>query len=171
MSIGGQPLPVNPVPRSGDRRSGRFTQRAIDTRVIGWLPSLVETHSPDTLSNPTRLSVVMGSYPNRPAGAMNKTLVPPQDSSARQWYLVDAENQTLGRLATEVASVLRGKNNPNFAPHIDAGDFVVVINAEKVRVSGNKASDKVYRRHSGRPGGMKTETFAALQARIPERII
>ena len=171
MSIGGQPLPVNPVPRSGYRRSGRFTQRAIDTRVIGWLPSLVETHSPDTLSNPTRLSVVMGSYPNRPAGAMNKTLVPPQDSSARQWYLVDAENQTLGRLATEVASVLRGKNNPNFAPHIDAGDFVVVINAEKVRVSGNKASDKVYRRHSGRPGGMKTETFAALQARIPERII
>ncbi len=113
----------------------------------------------------------MGSYPNRPAGAMNKTLVPPQDSSARQWYLVDAENQTLGRLATEVASVLRGKNNPNFAPHIDAGDFVVVINAEKVKVSGNKASDKLYRRHSGRPGGMKTETFSALQARIPERII
>ena len=61
--------------------------------MIGWLPSLVETHSPYTLSNPPRLSVVMGSYPNRPAGAMNKTLVPPQDSSARQWYLVDAENQ------------------------------------------------------------------------------
>ena len=91
---------------------------------------------------------------------MNKTLVPPQDSSTRQWFLVDAENQTLGRLASEVASVLRGKNNPNFAPHIDAGDFVVVINAEKV-----------YRRHSGRPGGMKTESFAALQARLPERII
>ena len=102
---------------------------------------------------------------------MNKTLVPPQDPSSRQWYLVDAENQTLGRLASEVASVLRGKNNPNFAPHIDAGDFVVVINAEKVKVSGNKFTEKVYRRHSGRPGGMKTESFAALQARIPERII
>ncbi|NDG23560.1 MAG: 50S ribosomal protein L13 [Synechococcaceae bacterium WBB_10_009] len=104
---------------------------------------------------------------------MNKTLVPPQDPSSRQWYLVDAENQTLGRLASEVASVLRGKNNPNYAPHIDAGDFVVVmvINAEKVKVSGNKFTEKVYRRHSGRPGGMKTESFAALQARLPERII
>ena len=102
---------------------------------------------------------------------MNKTLVPSQDPSSRQWYLVDAENQTLGRLASEVASVLRGKNNPNFAPHLDAGDFVVVINAEKVKVSGNKFTEKVYRRHSGRPGGMKTESFAALQARIPERII
>ena len=102
---------------------------------------------------------------------MNKTLVPPQDPSSRQWYLVDAENQTLGRLASEVASVLRGKNNPNYAPHIDAGDFVVVINAEKVKVSGNKFTEKVYRRHSGRPGGMKTESFAHLQARLPERII
>ena len=102
---------------------------------------------------------------------MNKTLVPPQDPSARQWYLVDAENQTLGRLASEVASVLRGKNNPNYAPHIDAGDFVVVINAEKVKVSGNKFTEKVYRRHSGRPGGKKTESFAALQARLPERIV
>ena len=113
----------------------------------------------------------MAPYPIRPAGAMNKTLVPPQDPSSRQWYLVDAENQTLGRLASEVASVLRGKNSPNFAPHIDAGDFVVVINAEKVKVSGNKFTEKVYRRHSGRPGGMKTESFAALQARLPERII
>ena len=102
---------------------------------------------------------------------MNKTLVPPQDPSSRQWYLVDAENQTLGRLASEVASVLRGKNNPNFAPHIDAGDFVVVINADKVKVSGNKPTQKIYRRHSGRPGGMKTETFEHLQSRIPERIV
>ena len=113
----------------------------------------------------------MEPYPIRPAGAMNKTLVPPQDPSSRQWYLVDAENQPLGRLASEVAAVLRGKNNPNFAPHIDAGDFVVIINADKVKVSGRKATQKVYRRHSGRPGGMKTETFAALQARLPERIV
>ena len=102
---------------------------------------------------------------------MNKTSVPSIDSIDRQWYLVDAENQTLGRLATEVAAVLRGKNNPNFTPHLDTGDFVVVVNADKIRVTGNKSTQKLYRRHSGRPGGMKTETFEALQERIPERIV
>jgi large subunit ribosomal protein L13 len=102
---------------------------------------------------------------------MNKTPLPSIDSLDRQWYLVDAENQTLGRLASEVASVLRGKNKPCYTPHLDAGDFVIVINADKIRVSGNKPTQKLYRRHSGRPGGMKTETFAHLQARIPERIV
>ena len=102
---------------------------------------------------------------------MNKTSIPQIDSLERQWYLVDAENQTLGRLATEVAAVLRGKNNPNFTPHLDTGDFVVVVNADKIRVTGNKSTQKLYRRHSGRPGGMKTETFQALQERIPERIV
>ncbi|WP_320663754.1 50S ribosomal protein L13 [Prochlorococcus sp. MIT 1223] len=102
---------------------------------------------------------------------MNKTTIPSIDSINRHWYLVDAENQTLGRLATEVASVLRGKNKPNYTPHLDTGDFVVVINAEKIQVTGNKADQKLYRRHSGRPGGMKVETFSALQDRIPERII
>ena len=102
---------------------------------------------------------------------MNKTSIPSNDSINRQWYLVDAENQTLGRLATEVASVLRGKNKPNFTPHLDIGDFVVVVNAEKVLVTGKKSEQKLYRRHSGRPGGMKVETFNALQKRIPERIV
>ena len=102
---------------------------------------------------------------------MNKTSIPSIDSSKRQWYLVDAENQTLGRLATEVASVLRGKNKPNFTPHLDTGDFVVIVNAEKIRVTGKKAEQKLYRRHSGRPGGMKVENFQALQNRIPERIV
>jgi len=102
---------------------------------------------------------------------MNKTSIPSLETLDRQWYVVDAEDQTLGRLASEVARVLRGKNKPSFTPHLDTGDFVVVINAEKVRVSGTKATDKLYRRHSGRPGGMKTETFAHLQARLPERII
>ena len=102
---------------------------------------------------------------------MNKTPLPSVDSLVRQWYLVDAENQTLGRLASEVASVLRGKNKPIYTPHLDTGDFVIVINADKIRVSGNKPTQKLYRRHSGRPGGMKTETFAHLQARIPERIV
>ena len=102
---------------------------------------------------------------------MNKTSVPSIDSIDRQWYLVDAENQTLGRLATEVASVLRGKNKASFTPHLDTGDIVVVVNADKIRVSGNKPQQKLYRRHSGRPGGMKVETFAHLQERLPERIV
>ncbi len=102
---------------------------------------------------------------------MNKTSIPSIDSITRQWYLVDAENQTLGRLATEVASILRGKNKPTFTPHLDTGDFVVVVNAEKIRVTGNKSDQKLYRRHSGRPGGMKVETFRSLQERLPERIV
>ena len=102
---------------------------------------------------------------------MNKTSVPSIDSIERQWYLVDAENQTLGRLATEVASILRGKNKATYTPHLDTGDFVVVVNADKIRVSGNKPQQKLYRRHSGRPGGMKVETFEHLQERLPERIV
>jgi large subunit ribosomal protein L13 len=102
---------------------------------------------------------------------MTKTYVPPQNSIDRQWHVIDAEGQRLGRLATEIATVLRGKNKPTFTPHMDTGDFVIVVNAEKVVVTGRKATTKLYRRHSGRPGGMKTETFDKLQARIPERII
>ena len=111
------------------------------------------------------------AFQDRRAGEMNKTSIPSIDSIQRQWFLVDAENQTLGRLATEVASILRGKNKPHFTPHLDTGDFVVVVNAEKIQVSGNKAQQKLYRRHSGRPGGMKEETFDSLQNRIPERIV
>lgn len=102
---------------------------------------------------------------------MNKTYVPPQASLERNWYVVDAADQRLGRLASEIAMVLRGKNKPTYTPHLDTGDFVIVVNAEKVSVTGKKSSQKLYRRHSGRPGGMKTETFAKLQARVPERII
>jgi large subunit ribosomal protein L13 len=104
---------------------------------------------------------------------MNKTFLPSQASLEQEqnWYIVDAENQRLGRLASAVAMVLRGKNKPIYTPHMDTGDFVIIINAEKVAVTGKKSSQKLYRRHSGRPGGMKTETFAKLQARLPERII
>ncbi|NJN56086.1 MAG: 50S ribosomal protein L13 [Leptolyngbyaceae cyanobacterium SL_5_9] len=102
---------------------------------------------------------------------MNKTYVPPQTSLERNWYVVDAADQRLGRLASEIAMILRGKNKPTYTPHLDTGDFVIVVNAEKVSVTGKKSSQKLYRRHSGRPGGMKTETFAKLQARVPERII
>ena len=102
---------------------------------------------------------------------MEKTFLPSQDTIERDWYVVDAADQRLGRLASEIAKVLRGKNKPIYTPHLDTGDFVIIINAEKVDVTGRKRSEKLYRRHSGRPGGMKMETFAQLQARIPERII
>ncbi len=102
---------------------------------------------------------------------MNKTFLPTQASLEQTWYVVDAAEQRLGRLATEIAMILRGKNKPIFTPHMDTGDFVIVVNAEKVVVTGKKRTQKVYLRHSGRPGGMKTETFAKLQARLPERII
>ncbi len=102
---------------------------------------------------------------------MNKTYVPPQNTLNHDWYVVDATDQRLGRLATEIATILRGKNKPEYTPHLDTGDFVIVINAEKIKVTGKKRTQKVYHRHSGRPGGMKTETFAQLQARLPERIV
>ncbi|MGK7926613.1 MAG: 50S ribosomal protein L13 [Spirulina sp.] len=102
---------------------------------------------------------------------MEKTILPTQDTLDPKWYVIDAENQRLGRLASEVAKILRGKNKPTFTPHMDTGDFVIIVNAEKVIVTGKKPSQKLYRRHSGRPGGMKVETFNQLQARIPERII
>ena len=102
---------------------------------------------------------------------MNKTSTPSLTTINRNWFLVDAKGQTLGRLASEIANVLRGKNKPSFTPHLDTGDFVIVVNAEKIEVSGKKASQKLYRRHSGRPGGMKIEKFETLRDRIPERII
>jgi large subunit ribosomal protein L13 len=102
---------------------------------------------------------------------MNKTPLPTTESLEQKWYVIDAANQRLGRLASEIACILRGKNKPTFTPHLDTGDYVIVINAEKIAVTGKKRQQKLYRRHSGRPGGMKIETFEHLQARIPERIV
>lgn len=89
----------------------------------------------------------------------------------RDWYIVDAKGQTLGRLATQIANVLRGKHKPTFTPHVDMGDFVVVINAEQIGVTGSKEEDKLYRHHSGYPGGFKTETLRSLRGRRPIAII
>lgn len=85
----------------------------------------------------------------------------------RKWWLIDAEGQTLGRLASTIANLLRGKNKPQYTPHVDTGDFVVVINSEKVVVSGNKETDKKYYRHSGYPGGLKVETFKSMMEKNP----
>ena len=89
----------------------------------------------------------------------------------RRWYVVDAEGQTLGRLAAEIARVLRGKSKPQYTPHVDTGDFVVVVNAERIVVTGRKAEQKVYRRHSGYPGGLKTTSFEQLLERQPTEIL
>jgi large subunit ribosomal protein L13 len=89
----------------------------------------------------------------------------------RQWQLVDAEGQTLGRLATRIADTLRGKNKPQYTPHVDTGDFVVVVNAEKIAVTGNKLDDKRYYRHSGYPGGLRSRTLREQLDRRPEEVI
>ena len=89
----------------------------------------------------------------------------------RRWYVVDAEGQTLGRLATEIARLLRGKNKPQYTPHVDTGDFVVVVNAEKISVTGAKRQEKLYHRHSGYPGGLKTRTLNDMLERRPEEVI
>lgn len=94
----------------------------------------------------------------------------PQDVE-REWVLIDASDLVLGRLATKAACILKGKHKPQYTPHVDTGDFVIVINAEKVRVTGAKATDKEYFRHSGYPGGLKSETFEEAIEKHPERVI
>jgi large subunit ribosomal protein L13 len=100
-----------------------------------------------------------------------KTFVATPANRQRDWYVVDAEGKTLGRLATQIADALRGKRKPEYTPHCDTGDFVVVVNAEKIRVTGNKVNDKLYHRHSGYPGGLKTRTLGDMLERRPEEVI
>lgn len=89
----------------------------------------------------------------------------------KKWYVVDANGKTLGRLASQVAAILRGKHKPTFTPHVDTGDFVIVVNAEQVRLTGNKLQQKIYYRHSGYPGGLRERTAEQLLATRPERVI
>ena len=100
-----------------------------------------------------------------------KTLFAKRNDVERKWYLVDAQDAILGRLAVKIANHLRGKNKPIFTPHADTGDFVVVINAEKVRLTGKKLDQKVYYSHSGYPGGIKAETARERLKRVPEKVI
>ncbi|RZO76688.1 MAG: 50S ribosomal protein L13 [Litorivicinaceae bacterium] len=100
-----------------------------------------------------------------------KTISAKAETVQRSWFLIDAEGQTLGRLATEVARRLRGKHKTEYTPHVDTGDYIVVVNAEKVKVTGRKASDKKYYRHTGHPGGLKEATFTQMIERSPEKVI
>ena len=89
----------------------------------------------------------------------------------RKWYVIDAEGKNLGRMSSQIAAILRGKNKPTYTPHVDCGDYVIVINAEKVEVTGKKRKEKIYKRHTGYPGGLRETTFEKLQAKKPEEII
>jgi large subunit ribosomal protein L13 len=100
-----------------------------------------------------------------------KSYVPKPDEIRREWVVMDASDKVLGRLATEVARLLRGKHKPDFTPFLDTGDFVVVVNAEQVRLTGNKLENKKYYRHSGRPGSLKVETAKERIEKYPERVI
>lgn len=100
-----------------------------------------------------------------------KTYIAKPEEVTRQWYVIDAEGQTLGRLATAVADLLRGKGKPLFTPNVDCGDFVIITNADKIKVTGKKVTDKLYRHHTGWPGGFRTTTFEKLIKEHPERVI
>jgi large subunit ribosomal protein L13 len=100
-----------------------------------------------------------------------KTYIAKPGEIAREWYVVDAEGQTLGRLATQIADTLRGKRKPQFTPHVDTGDFVIVVNCEKIQVTGNKLDQKMYHRHSGYPGGLRSRTLREQLDRRPTEVI
>ena len=102
---------------------------------------------------------------------MQKTWNAKPGEVTRRWYVVDADGQTLGRLATRIADTLRGKGKPEYTPHVDTGDFVVVVNAEKIHVTGNKLEQKMYYRHSGYPGGLRVRTLAEQLERRPEEVL
>jgi large subunit ribosomal protein L13 len=103
--------------------------------------------------------------------AATKTYIPKATEIERRWYIVDAEGLTLGRLATQIATIIRGKHKPSFTPHLDVGDYVIVVNAEKMHVTGNKEEQKFYYRHSGYPGGFRSTSLRDQLAKHPERVI
>ncbi|MDR1066612.1 MAG: 50S ribosomal protein L13 [Clostridiales bacterium] len=102
---------------------------------------------------------------------MRSTYITKPAEVKRTWYVVDAANHTLGRLSSEIAKILRGKNKPIFMPHVDAGDYVIVVNADKIKVTGKKLDQKIYRRHSGYVGGMKETTLRVMLDKKPEQVI
>ena len=124
---------------------------------------------------PLRPSIIVRPRrpPFRPGRVFHvmKTYAATTADREREWYVVDAEGRTLGRLATQIADTLRGKRKPQYTPHTDVGDFVVVVNAEKIGVTGDKLQSKVYRRHSGYPGGIRSRTLAEMLDRNPEEVI
>jgi large subunit ribosomal protein L13 len=130
-------------------------------------------HRPGDPPAPTPLAIIVGRRATLAwlSRALMKTYVATPKDRERNWLLVDAEGLTLGRLATQIADALRGKRKPTYTPHVDVGDFVVVVNAEKISVTGNKLREKMYYRHSGYPGGLKKRTLSDMLERRPEEVI
>jgi len=102
---------------------------------------------------------------------MRQTFMANESNIERKWYVIDAEDKTLGRLSSEVAAILRGKNKATYTPHVDTGDYVIIINASKIHFTGNKEQDKMYYRHSNHPGGIKSISAGELKAKTPERLL
>ncbi|MRH44867.1 50S ribosomal protein L13 [Aquibacillus halophilus] len=102
---------------------------------------------------------------------MHTTFMANENNIERKWLVVDAEGQTLGRLSSEIASILRGKHKPTYTPHVDTGDHVIIINAEKIELTGNKLNDKMYYRHSGHPGGLKSRNALEMRTKYPEQMM
>ncbi|ATH59527.1 MULTISPECIES: 50S ribosomal protein L13 [Staphylococcus] len=102
---------------------------------------------------------------------MRQTFMANEANIERKWYVIDAEGKTLGRLSSEVAAILRGKNKVTYTPHVDSGDYVIIINAAKIQFTGNKEQDKMYYRHSNHPGGIKSVSAGELKAKNPERLL
>ncbi|MFD1021239.1 50S ribosomal protein L13 [Thalassobacillus hwangdonensis] len=102
---------------------------------------------------------------------MRTTFMANDSNVERKWYVVDAEGQTLGRLSSEVASILRGKHKPTYTPHVDTGDHVIIVNAEKIHLTGKKLNDKIYYRHSNHPGGLKQRTANEMRTKYPEQML
>ncbi|MGO1631538.1 MAG: 50S ribosomal protein L13 [Staphylococcus equorum] len=102
---------------------------------------------------------------------MRQTFMANESNIERKWYVIDAEDKTLGRLSSEVATILRGKNKATYTPHVDTGDYVIIINASKIHFTGNKEQDKMYYRHSNHPGGIKSISAGELKAKNPERLL
>ena len=113
----------------------------------------------------------MVNHLSRRKGNKMKSFIAKPHEVERKWYVIDAENKTLGRLASEVAAILRGKKKPTYTPHVDCGDYVIVINAEKVAVTGKKRKEKIYKRHTGYPGGLREMTFEQLMEKHPTEIV
>jgi len=127
------------------------------------------------LSSPVQLRQLGGVYSlctSLQGGNIVKTYMATKETVERKWYVIDATDKTLGRLASQIAVILRGKHKPTYTPHVDTGDHVIVINAEKIKLTGNKLHDKKYYRHSGYPGGLKVRTAAdLLNSSRPERVL
>jgi large subunit ribosomal protein L13 len=134
------------------RRGGRAARPHRQVRAAGWVAFL----NPDKIPNGYKIMKTFSAKP---------------EEVRRDWYVVDATNKTLGRLSTEIARRLRGKHKPEYTPHVDTGDYIIVVNAEKIRVTGNKMKDKMYHRYTGYIGNLKSEPLEKLMQKAPERAL